>query len=115
MNLEELQLKAGAAERLLKAMASRPRLLILCELLGGERTVTALHEAVGLSMSAMSQHLARLRADKLVATRRESQTIFYSLADDAAARMLETLYEIYCSPTGSRVGRRREAPAEPGV
>ncbi len=106
MNLEELQLKAGAAERLLKAMASRPRLLILCELLGGERTVTALHEAVGLSMSAMSQHLARLRADKLVATRRESQTIFYSLADDAAARMLETLYEIYCSPTGSRVDRR---------
>ena len=77
--------------------------------------MTALHEAVGLSMSAMSQHLARLRADKLVATRRESQTIFYSLADDAAARMLETLYEIYCSPNGSRVGRRSEAPAEPGV
>ena len=71
MNLENLQLKAGEAERLLKAMASRPRLMILCELLKGERTVTALHEAVGLSMSAMSQHLARLRADELVSTRRE--------------------------------------------
>jgi len=101
MNLENLQLKAGEAERLLKAMASRPRLMILCELLKGERTVTALHEAVGLSMSAMSQHLARLRADELVSTRRESQTIFYSLADAGAIRMLETLYEIYCSPVVS--------------
>ena len=71
MNLDELQIRAGAAERLLKAMASQPRLMILCELLKGERTVTALHQAVGLSMSAMSQHLARLRADELVSTRRE--------------------------------------------
>jgi ArsR family transcriptional regulator, virulence genes transcriptional regulator len=101
MNLESLQLKAGAAERLLKAMASRPRLMILCELLRGERTVTALHDAVGLSMSAMSQHLARLRADQLVSTRRESQTIYYSLADPGATRMLETLYSIYCLPMNS--------------
>jgi DNA-binding transcriptional ArsR family regulator len=98
MNLESLQLKAAEAERLLKAMASRPRLMILCELLKGERTVTALHQAVGLSMSAMSQHLARLRADALVATRRESQTIYYSLADDGATRILETLYQIHCAP-----------------
>jgi DNA-binding transcriptional ArsR family regulator len=97
MKLESLQSKAGAAEKLLKAMASRPRLMILCELLKGERTVTALHEAVGLSMSAMSQHLARLRADDLVSTRRESQTIYYSLAHGGATRMLETLYEIYCA------------------
>lgn len=99
MNLANLQLRAGEAERLLKAMASRPRLMILCELLKGERTVTALHEAVGLSMSAISQHLARLRGDELVSTRRESQTIFYSLADPGATRMLETLYVIYCSPS----------------
>ena len=71
MNLDELQIRADAAERLLKAMASQPRLMILCELLKGERTVTALQQAVGLSMSAISQHLARLRADELVATRRE--------------------------------------------
>ena len=79
-------------------MASRPRLMILCELFKGERTVTALHEAVGLSMSAMSQHLARLRADALVATRRESQTIYYSLANDDAIRILEALYQIHCAP-----------------
>ena len=66
MNLDELQIRAGAAEKLLKAMASQPRLMILCELLKGERTVTALQQAVGLSMSAISQHLARLRADELV-------------------------------------------------
>ena len=71
MNLDDLKLKAEAAGCLLKAMASRPRLMILCELLKGEQTVTALHRSVGLSMSAMSQHLARLRADDLVATRRE--------------------------------------------
>ncbi len=110
MNLVSLQLKAGEAERLLKAMASRPRLMILCELLKGERTVTALHEAVGLSMSAMSQHLARLRADELVSTRRKSQTIYYSLADDGATRMIETLYEIYCSPVDASA--RREAELE---
>ena len=63
MNLDNSQLQAGAAERLLKAMASQPRLMILCELLKGEQNVTALQKSIGLSMSAMSQHLARLRAD----------------------------------------------------
>jgi ArsR family transcriptional regulator, virulence genes transcriptional regulator len=102
MQLEDLQSKAGEAEKLLKAMASRPRLMILCELLKGEQTVTALHESVGLSMSAMSQHLARLRADELVSTRRESQTIYYSLADHGATRILETLYSIYCLPADTQ-------------
>ena len=98
MNLDELQIRADAAEKLLKAMASRPRLMILCELLKGERTVTALHQAVGLSMSAISQHLARLRADELVTTRRESQTIHYSIASEPAKTVIGTLYELYCSP-----------------
>ena len=100
-----MQLRAGAAEKLLKAMASQPRLMILCELLKGERTVTELHQAVGLSMSAMSQHLARLREDELVATRRESQTIHYSLASEPAKTMIGTLYELFCSPAES-AGRR---------
>ena len=60
MNLEELQSKAGAAEALLKAVANRNRLVILCELLKGERSVSALQGAIGLSQSALSQHLARL-------------------------------------------------------
>ena len=110
MNLDELQIRADAAERLLKAMASQPRLMILCELLKGERTVTALQQAVGLSMSAISQHLARLRADELVATRRESQTIHYSIASEPAKTVIETLYELFCSPAKS--GNPRQAPEE---
>ena len=102
-----MQLQAGAAERLLKALASQPRLMILCELLKGERTVTALHQSIGLSMSAMSQHLARLRADDLVTTRRESQTIHYALASQPAKTLIETLYQVYCAPGGS------EAPCAP--
>jgi DNA-binding transcriptional ArsR family regulator len=98
MNLVDLKLKAEAAEKLLKAMASQPRLMILCELLQGERTVTALQQAVGLSMSAMSQHLARLRIDALVSTRRESQTIHYSLSSEPARTLIGALYELYCSP-----------------
>jgi DNA-binding transcriptional ArsR family regulator len=101
MNLESLQLQAKAAERLLKAMASRPRLMILCELLKGEQTVTALHQAIGLSMSAISQHLARLRANELVSTRRESQTIHYSLSSEPARTLIGALYDLYCSPVGA--------------
>jgi ArsR family transcriptional regulator, virulence genes transcriptional regulator len=98
MNLEELQSKAGAAEAMLKAVANRNRLVILCELLKGERSVSALQGAIGLSQSALSQHLARLRADELVATRRESQTIYYSLSSKRVARLIGLLYELYCAP-----------------
>jgi ArsR family transcriptional regulator, virulence genes transcriptional regulator len=99
MNLRELQSKAEAVEALLKAVANRNRLIILCELLKGERSVSALQSAVGLSQSALSQHLARLREDDLVATRRESQTIYYSLASDRVSRLIGLLYELYCAPT----------------
>jgi DNA-binding transcriptional ArsR family regulator len=77
MNLEELAPKAAEAETFLKALANRQRLMILCELHKGERSVTAIQNAIGLSQSALSQHLARLRDDNLVTTRRESQSIFY--------------------------------------
>jgi DNA-binding transcriptional ArsR family regulator len=98
MNLQELQSKAGAAEALLKAVANRNRLVILCELLKGERAVSALQIAIGLSQSALSQHLARLREDELVATRRESQTIYYSLASERVTRLIGLLYDLYCAP-----------------
>ncbi len=101
MNLDELQLRAGATESLLKAVASKPRLIILCELLKGERSVTTLQKAIGLSMSALSQHLARLRADDLVSTRREAQTIYYSLASVRVTKLIGLLYELYCSPAGA--------------
>lgn len=96
MQVEMLMAKAGKAEDFLKALANRHRLMILCELHKGERSVTALQEAVGLSQSALSQHLARLRADSLVRTRREAQTIFYSLGSQEAARIIALMYEMFC-------------------
>jgi DNA-binding transcriptional ArsR family regulator len=98
MNIELLQSRAGAAEALLKALANRWRLMILCELHMGERSVTQLQNVVGLGQSALSQHLARLREDGLVATRREAQTIFYSLASPEVMRIIGLLHELYCSP-----------------
>ena len=97
MNLQELAPKALEAENFLKALANRHRLMILCELHKGERSVTALQQGLGLSQSSLSQHLARLRADGLVTTRRESQTIHYSLGGDRVSRLIKLLYEIYCA------------------
>ena len=98
MNIEELKSKAGAAEALLKAVANKNRLIILCELLQGEVSVTRLQQAIQLSQSALSQHLARLRADNLVSTRRESQTIHYTLASDNVRELINLLYRLYCAP-----------------
>lgn len=82
---------------LLKAMANEHRLAILCRLAPGEASVGELTEAVGLSQSALSQHLARLRAEGLVSTRRAAQQIFYSLASEPAKRLMETLHDLYCT------------------
>jgi DNA-binding transcriptional ArsR family regulator len=109
MNLSDLEPKAAEAEAFLKAMANRHRLMILCELHETERSVGALQEAVGLSQSALSQHLARLRADNLVQTRRESQTIYYSIADPGVSRMIGLLYELYCGTGKSSTRKARRA------
>jgi DNA-binding transcriptional ArsR family regulator len=112
MNLAKLELQAGAAEALLKTVANRRRLVILCELLGGEKSVSALRVALGSSQSALSQHLARLRADGIVTTRRESHAIYYSLASDRVTRLIGLLYELYCAPdcgAKQRIDRRDEA------
>ncbi|KAA0686094.1 ArsR/SmtB family transcription factor [Azospirillum brasilense] len=85
-----------SATRLLKALANERRLSILCLLGRGEMCVSALADAVGLGQSALSQHLARLRAEGLVRTRRESQTIFYALASAEAAAVIEVLAGLYC-------------------
>ena len=97
MNLAELAPRAAEAESFLKALGNRHRLMILCELHNGERSVSALQEALGLSQSSLSQHLARLREDELVKTRRESQTIYYSLAHVGVTRIIGLLHELYCS------------------
>ncbi|MCY6379498.1 ArsR/SmtB family transcription factor [Hoeflea prorocentri] len=89
---------AEQASQLLAAMANPKRLLILCNLVGGEMAVGALATTVDLSQSALSQHLAKLRALKLVKTRRDAQTIYYSLASHEVQAVLETLYGLYCEP-----------------
>ena len=94
-----LEAHAETAAELLKAMGGKWRLLVLCNLVEGERSVGELRRMVGLSQSALSQHLAVLRRMKLVETRRESQTIYYRLAGGAAAAILETLYRLYCVPS----------------
>lgn len=101
MDLEKLQESAEAASRLLKAMSNGHRLLILCQLNEGERCVSELVEIVGLSQSALSQHLARLRRDQLVVTRRDAQTIYYSLASHEARTLIATLYDLYCGPAAA--------------
>ena len=95
--IAELTKKAGEAAALLKLLANEHRLLILCRLaMEGETSVGELGDTVELGQSALSQHLAKLREDGLVATRRDAQTIFYRIADAKAARLLATLKDIYC-------------------
>ena len=91
-----LEASAAAAAHLLRALANERRLLILCQLSDGELSVGALQHRLGLSQSALSQHLALLRADGVVATRRQSQTIFYRIADRAAVQIIATLASIFC-------------------
>lgn len=97
MNVADLAPKAEQAESFLKALANRHRLMVLCELHKGELSVTALQQAIGLSQSSLSQHLARLREDDLVKTRRASQTIYYSLANENVSRIIGLLYEMFCA------------------
>jgi ArsR family transcriptional regulator, virulence genes transcriptional regulator len=83
---------------LFKALANEQRLLVLCSLLEGPRSVGDINDRVPLSQSALSQHLAVLRRAELVATRRESQTIYYALAPGPALKIMEVVYAAYCAP-----------------
>jgi DNA-binding transcriptional ArsR family regulator len=95
--IEMLAAQAATAARMLKLLGNENRLLILCSLAArGEMKVGDIVEAVGLSQSALSQHLALLRADGLVAFRRESQTLYYRISDPRAARLLKLLKDMYC-------------------
>lgn len=96
MELERIKENALRASSLLKAMSNQHRLTILCQLVVGEKCVSELERIVGLSQSALSQHLARLRRDNLVKTRRVAQTIYYSLNGEEAIAVIETLYSLYC-------------------
>lgn len=109
MDIEQLEANAERAASLLKSMGSPRRLLILCQLVEGEKAVGELEKAVGLSQSALSQHLAVLRLKGYVSTRRAGQSIFYSLAGNDVRRVLTTLYALYCSPDHA------EATPEPSL
>lgn len=89
---------AGRAATLLRLLANEKRLMILCQLADGEMAVGEIQSHVSLSQSALSQHLALLRTEGIVATRREGQAVFYRLDDPAAMRVIETLAELFCSP-----------------
>ena len=95
-DLKAMRRAAGSAAEMMGALAHEARLRVLCDLVNGERPAGELVERSGLSQSALSQHLARLRAEGLVATRREVQSIFYRIANRDAARILDVLHEIYC-------------------
>jgi len=95
---DKLQKNAEKAAGLLKSMSHPGRLMVLCHLMEGECSVSVLNQAVPLSQSALSQHLATLRQAGLVDTRRESQAIHYRLKSKAVSRILEALYRIYCMP-----------------
>ena len=99
MNPEAMRAHAADASRLLKALANEKRLMLLCLLAEGERSVSELNARLDLSQSALSQHLAILRDDGLVTTRREAQSIYYGLAKGPAQQVIETLHGIYCGDT----------------
>ena len=97
VGMAEFERKASEAASLLKLLANENRLLILCRLVKArEVSVSELADAVGLSQSALSQHLAKMREEGLVDTRREAQTVYYRIANPDAARLLSLLKNIYC-------------------
>jgi DNA-binding transcriptional ArsR family regulator len=108
MNL--MQSRSEDAARLLKTLGNAQRLRVLCLLLDTEMSVGQINERLPeLSQSALSQHLARLRSDNLVATRRESQTVWYALPPGPAQAIIAALYDIYCAPDARsrKRGRRK--------
>lgn len=107
MNIKTFCSRAEQAAALMKSLANAHRLMILCRLHQGECSVGALEGTVDIAQSALSQHLARLRRDGLVATRRESQTIYYRLADARTAKVIKELYALYCEAKPAALKQRR--------
>lgn len=96
---DALERKAADLADILRALANERRLMILCKLVEwGEGSVNALAEAVGLSQSALSQHLAKMRAEGLVRFRRDGQTLWYRIADSRIEQLFATLHRLFCAP-----------------
>lgn len=107
-DLADLKINAARASKLLKALSNEHRLLILCQLVDGEKSVSEFDGVDRLSQSALSQHLARLRREGLVSTRRDAQMIYYALANDTVIEVIEVLCNAYCAP-GAGPSRNRSA------
>ena len=109
MKIDSVAMESAAdqASDLLKALSNRHRLLIICQLIDGERSVGDLADFLGLRDSTVSQHLALLRKDGLVSARRDAQTIYYSIESDPARELLKTLYQVYCAPPKATKAKRK--------
>lgn len=95
-DMKTMQRHAGEAVAVLKAMGSPHRLMLLCELLDGERAVNDLADSLDLAQSVVSQHLSLLRRDGLVAGRREGQSVFYAISDPRVHALMARLFEVFC-------------------
>jgi len=95
-DLDRMVRNANEATNFLKAISHEGRLMILCHLASGEKTVTELEELLALRQAAVSQQLARLRLEGLVTPRREGKAIYYRLSDDRSRRMIDLIYELFC-------------------
>lgn len=102
LDMDEMSRNAAQASRFLKTLANERRLMILCHLVEGEKSVGELERLLGMRQPALSQQLTRLREERLVATRRESRTIYYRIASEEAMALLSKLHELFCGADGNR-------------
>ena len=102
MDLDLMQANAARASDLMKLLSHPHRLMILCELNQGERSVGELAEKIGINQSPLSQHLARMRHEGVVEARREAQTVYYSLAGEETSAVISLLYNLYCQPGNAK-------------
>jgi DNA-binding transcriptional ArsR family regulator len=113
MNISEMRSRAAEAERFLKSIGNGHRLLILCSLAEGERSVGELERLLDMRQPHLSQHLTRLRGDGLVKTRRASRTVFYSLGSEPVERVIGLLYDLFCTKGEAPIPEAKSAlPAE---
>jgi len=100
IDLDQMAQSATRASALMKTLGHKDRLMILCHLAGGEKSVGQIADLLEIPQSPLSQHLSRMRKEDLVDTRREAQTIYYSLKSGEASRIVEVLYELFCASDG---------------
>ncbi|WP_372529421.1 ArsR/SmtB family transcription factor [Parvularcula marina] len=111
MNIEDMQQSAGDAADFLRSLANEKRLMIVCQLISGEMSVGELCESLDVRQSTMSQQLALLRMEGIVKTRKEAQTVYYSLANDGARQVVAILHGMFCSENGAAKPARRKVGA----